>query len=87
MLAVARPHAVGLTGFASNRSQVAGGGRIAHPNSARTATIGYPKRRRTRTAQLAGWPDHTDDRHRAGEPQNLAYNICRLVTLVRLAAA
>jgi hypothetical protein len=51
-----------------------------------TAIIRYRRRRRTRTAgraefepasssvrgstELAGWPDHTDDRHRAGEGQN-----------------
>jgi hypothetical protein len=73
----------------------------------RTAIIRYPKRRRTRTAkraefsphrarircstELTGWPDRTNDRHRAAKAkiglQNLAYNIRRLVTLERMAAA
>jgi hypothetical protein len=54
MLAVARPYAVGLTGFASNRNQVAGGADCA-PGFiiARTAIIAYPSRRRTRTAKRA----------------------------------
>jgi hypothetical protein len=50
-----------------------------------------PHRARIRcSTELAGWPDRTDDWHRAGESQNgpaeLAYNIRRLVTLERTGA-